>query len=119
MSLSSRHSRKLPRFADKSLRNKGKGNMALVRDYLAGIEALRRAVSSGTRSAVRIDGKAVAVLPLEDFRRLERLLEQEAMEKALDWLDVEEAERRLADPTQIPIPFEQALRELGLDDLAD
>src|SRR5689334_3689519 len=119
MSLSSGQFRRRRRLADKSLRNKGKGNMALVRDYLAGIKALRRAVTSGTRSAVRIDGKVVAVLPLEDFRRLERLLEQEAMEKALDWLDVEEAERRLADPTQVPIPFEQALRELGLNDLAD
>jgi hypothetical protein len=119
MSLSSRPLRKLPRFADQSSRNKGKGNPTLVRDYLAGIAALRRAVTSGTRSAIRIDGKAVAVLPLEDFRRLERLLEREATEKALDRLDFEEAERILADPTQIPIPYEQVRRELGFGDLPD
>jgi hypothetical protein len=54
---------------------------------------------------------------MEDFRRLERLLEQEAMEKALEWLEVEEAERRLADPDDLAIPYEQVRRELGLGDL--
>ena len=83
-----------------------------------GIVALRRAVVLNQTSVVRIDGRRVAILPLRDHRRLERLLEQEEKEKELDRLDVEEAERRLADPTEIPIPYEEARRQLGLDDLS-
>ena len=51
-------------------------------------------------------GKAVAALiPLEDLALLEELE---------DRLDVEEAERRLADPNEVPIPYEQVQKELGL-----
>ncbi len=32
-----------------------------------------------------------------------------------DRLDEEEAERRLSDPSEVPIPFEQAIREFGLE----
>ena len=79
--------------------------------------ALRRAVILDQRTIVRIGGKDVAVIPLRDFRRLERLLEQEekAKETELDRLDVEEAERRLRDPNDATIPYEQVRRELGLD----
>src|SRR5205807_1260328 len=34
-------------------------------------------------------------------------------EAEMDALDAEEAARRLADPTQVPIPFDQACREVG------
>lgn len=81
------------------------------------IATLKRAVVLRKRLVVRIDGKPAAIVPLRDLRRLERLLEQEKeREKELDRLDVEEAERRLDDPTEIPIPYEQARRELGLVD---
>jgi len=42
-------------------------------------------------------------------------LYQEVCDDLEDRLDVEEAERRLADPNEVPIPYEQARKELGLD----
>lgn len=56
-------------------------------------------------------GKDVAaIVPLEDLRLLERLIEE-----AEDRLDIDEAERILADPAEKPVPWEQARKELGLD----
>ena len=84
------------------------------------VSALRMAAVLDKRTIVRIDGKEVAIIPLRDLRHLERLLEQEKEEEEeFDRIDVEEAERILADPTEIPIPYEQVRRELGLGDLSD
>lgn len=70
-------------------------------------DTLDRVADTGERIVLQNHGKDVAVLvPLEDLALLEELE---------DRLDVEEAERRLADPTDTPIPYEQARKELGLD----
>ena len=47
---------------------------------------------------------------VEEPPRSDRLTEEEE-----DRLDVAEAERRLADPDEVPIPYEQARKTLGLD----
>ena len=84
------------------------------------VSALRRAAAFDRRTIVRVDGKDVAVIPLSDLRRLEWFLEQEEKEaEDFDQLDIEEAERRLADPNDATIPYEQVRRELGLGELSD
>jgi len=104
----------------KRFRGKGKGGGNTRSGGLGfGVVAFRRAAIQGERSVVRIHGEAVAILPLRNHRRLEWLLEQEEKERELDRLDVQEAERRLSDPTQVPIPFDQALREYGISDVSD
>ncbi|MCL1467546.1 type II toxin-antitoxin system Phd/YefM family antitoxin [Argonema galeatum] len=56
------------------------------------------------------DGKDVAaIIPIEEFWLLERLIE-----KLEDEIDLEEAKRRLEDPNEVPIPYEQVRKELGL-----
>lgn len=68
--------------------------------------SLARVVTKRERVVVHRRGKAVAALiPLEDLALLEELE---------DRLDVEEAERRLADPSDKMVPYEQVRRELGL-----
>ena len=68
--------------------------------------SLTRVVTKGERVKVHRRGKAVAALiSLEDLALLEELE---------DRLDVEEAERRLADPNEVPIPYEQVRKELRL-----
>jgi len=47
---------------------------------------------------------------LELYRLLEQIIEEEE-----DRLDVEDAERRLADPNEVPIPWEQVKKNLGLE----
>ncbi len=42
------------------------------------------------------------------------IVDAEAMEEIEDRLDLEEGERRLADPAEVPIPYEQVRKELGL-----
>jgi hypothetical protein len=44
-----------------------------------------------------------------------KTLYQDVCDCLEDHLDVEEAERRLADPNEVPVPYEQARKELGLD----
>jgi hypothetical protein len=62
---------------------------------------------SGQRIVLRKGRKAVAaVVSMEDLRLLEELD---------DRLDVAEARKRLADPNQVPIPYERIRKELGLD----
>jgi hypothetical protein len=109
--------RKKPGFAGKRLRGKGKDKTVQIQAL--GIVALRRAVDQNLSSVIRIGGRRVAIVPLLDHPRLERLLEQEEKEKELGRLDVEEAERILNDPTEIPIPFERALEEIELGRLSD
>ena len=47
-----------------------------------------------------------AVVSMEDLRLLEKLEDQ---------MDVEVARKRLADPNEVPIPYERIRKELGLD----
>ena len=68
--------------------------------------SLTRVVTKRERVVVHRRGKAVAALiPLEDLALLEELE---------DRADVQEAERRLADPNDKAIPYEQVRQELGL-----
>ena len=70
-------------------------------------EILDRVAEKKERIILQRHGKEIAVLvPVEDLALLEEME---------DRLDIEEAERRLADPTDTPIPYEQARKELGLD----
>jgi len=47
-----------------------------------------------------------ALIPIEAYRLLESYLEE-----LEDRLDIEEAERILADPTQVPIPLEEVIKK--------
>ena len=68
---------------------------------------LDEVIEKGERVTLHRKGKDVAVIiSMEDLALLEELE---------DRFDLEEAERRLADPTDTPIPYEQARKELGLD----
>ena len=68
--------------------------------------SLTRVVTRRERVVVHRRGKAVAALvPLEDLALLEELE---------DRADVQEAKRRLADPNDKAIPYEQVRQELGL-----
>jgi PHD/YefM family antitoxin component YafN of YafNO toxin-antitoxin module len=59
--------------------------------------SLTRVVTKRERVVVHRRGKVVAALiPLEDLTLLKELE---------DRLDIEEAERRLADPNEVPIPY--------------
>jgi|SRR5450759_3561851 hypothetical protein len=61
----------------------------------------------GQRIVLRKGRKAVAaVVSMEDLRLLEELD---------DRLDVTEARKRLADPNEVPVPYQRIRKELGLD----
>ena len=114
MSISPGKDRRRPRPIDKKFRGLNPGEAPEARAFKIGIVVLRRAARIGWGSVIRINGRRLAIVPLDDHPRLERALEQEeeAKEKELDRLDFEEAERRLADPNDLAIPFEQAVREI-------
>ena len=68
---------------------------------------LTRVANKRERIVVHRRGKDVAVLvPVEDLALLEEMEDRG---------DAEEAKRRLADPREVPIPYEKARKELGLD----
>lgn len=70
-------------------------------------ELLNRVSYRRERVVVHRHGKDLAALvPLEDLQALEDLEDRR---------DAEEAQRRLCDPTQIPLAYEQARQELGLE----
>lgn len=76
-----------------------------ARESLGGI--VNRVALRGERIQLSRNGKPVAVVvPLEDVELLERLE---------DARDIADADRRLADPAEKPIPYNVARRELGLD----
>ena len=61
----------------------------------------------GQRIVLKKGRRAVAaVVSMEDLRLLEKLEDQ---------MDVEIARKRLADPNEVPIPYERVRKELGLD----
>jgi PHD/YefM family antitoxin component YafN of YafNO toxin-antitoxin module len=69
-------------------------------------DTLERVTQRKERVVVRQGRKNVAALvPMEDLALLEELE---------DLLDAREAARRLADPREKPIPYEQVRKELGL-----
>ncbi|HET8627924.1 MAG TPA: type II toxin-antitoxin system Phd/YefM family antitoxin [Thermomicrobiales bacterium] len=79
-----------------------------ARDEFADI--INRVAFGRERVTIRRRGKElVAVIPIEDLRLLERL--EEAAE---DEIDLEEARKILADPTEERIPWEEVKRDLGL-----
>ena len=83
-------------------------NASEVRDEFA--ETLNRVAFGGERVIIRRrDKELAAVIPIEDLRLLERL---EAEEE--DRVDLAEAQRILADPTEERIPWERVKTELGL-----
>jgi prevent-host-death family protein len=68
---------------------------------------LNRVAYRGERIVLHRRGKDLAVLvPVEDLARLEELEDRE---------DVRVARRRLANPKDKALPFEQVRRDLGLD----
>jgi prevent-host-death family protein len=71
---------------------------------------LNRVADGKERIVLRRDGEPVAaVFPVEDLKRLERLIEEEE-----DRIDLARAERVLSDPDQEWIPWEQVKVEEGL-----
>ena len=72
-------------------------------------EMLERVASKRERIAIHRRGRTVAALvPVEDLA----ILEEEELQ---DRRDLREARRRLADPKEVPVPYERARKELGLD----
>ncbi len=71
-------------------------------------EILDRVAAKHERVVLRRGGKDIAVIvPIDDLG----ILEQEELQ---DRLDAKEAAKRLKDPKEIPIPYEQARKRLGL-----
>lgn len=79
-----------------------------ARDEFA--EIINRVAYGGERIVIRRREKELAaVIPMEDLRLLERLIEQEE-----DRLDAEAARKALADPDDETVPWEEARKEIGL-----
>ncbi len=73
-------------------------------------EIINYVAYGGERIVIRRREKELAaVIPMEDLRLLERLIEQEE-----DRLDAEEARKVLADPNDETVPWEEARKEIGL-----
>src|SRR5271167_4868929 len=84
-------------------------NVVELRQSLADI--LNRAEYQGERIVIHRRGKdAAAIIPIEDLKLLERLIED-----AEDRLDVEAARAALAESDDC-IPYAEVRRGLGLDD---
>jgi prevent-host-death family protein len=84
-------------------------NVVELRKSLADI--LNRAEYRGERVVIHRRGKdAAAIIPIEDLRLLERLIEE-----AEDRLDVEAARAALAESDE-RIPYTEVRRNLGLTD---
>ncbi|MBF0371503.1 MAG: type II toxin-antitoxin system Phd/YefM family antitoxin [Magnetococcales bacterium] len=74
-------------------------------------EAINQAVESQERIILNRDGKEIAaIIPMAEFRLLERLLE-----RLEDQHDIEAAEKILSDPDQKWTPLEEVIQELGLE----
>lgn len=73
-------------------------------------EIINHVAYGGERIVVRRREKELAaVIPMEDLRLLERLIQQEE-----DRLDAEEARKVLADPNDETVPWEEARKDIGL-----
>ena len=76
-----------------------------------GIVALGRAAVGDIGTVLRFRKKDVVVLPFRYLELLERLIEKEE-----DRIDIAEADRVLADPTETAIAFEDFVRDRGLNE---
>ncbi len=84
-------------------------NVVELRQSLA--EILNRAQYRGERIVIHRRGKdAAAIVPIEDLRLLERLIEE-----AEDRIDVEAARAALAE-SDVRLPYEEVRASLGLND---
>jgi prevent-host-death family protein len=84
-------------------------NVVELRQTLA--EILNRAQYQGERIVIHRRGKdAAAIIPIEDLRLLERLIEE-----AEDRLDVEAARAALAE-SDVRLPYAEVRASLGLND---
>ncbi len=73
-------------------------------------EIINRVAYGGERVVIRRrDKELAAVIPMEDLKLLERLIEEEE-----DRIDAEEAMKVLNDPTEESVPLEQVKNEPGL-----
>jgi hypothetical protein len=72
---------------------------------------------------VKLAGKRFVILPEKEFQNLQRQAKSTSSERgvgrmtrqaARDRADIALAKKRLADPHEKPIPYEQVRRELGL-----
>ena len=71
-------------------------------------ELINQAAYGHERVVIQRRGREIAaVIPIEDLRLLERLIEQEE-----DRIDLEEAQRILSDPAEEPIPWEDVKKGL-------
>ena len=93
--------------------------LAALKDLRAGLSALGEKYGACLQQWREEEGQELT--PPRLWRRLRdadkalKKLYQDVCDDLEDRLDVEEAERRLADPNEVPIPYEQARKELGLD----
>ncbi len=79
---------------------------ATARKSGGGLENTLARVRQGERVILRRGKRAVAaIVPIKDLRRLQELEDRQ---------DVEEAVRRLADPAEVPVPYDKVRKELGL-----
>lgn len=67
---------------------------------------LDEAERSGERTIVQRDGNDIAALISMD--------ELDLLDKLEDFIDLSEAERRLSDPAEVPLPYEIVRERLGL-----
>jgi len=76
-----------------------------------------------TVQTVKLAGKRFVIVPEKDFRNLQRRAKgstarpttrRGSHSDAEDRADIELARKRLADPKEKPVPYEQARKELGL-----
>jgi hypothetical protein len=76
-----------------------------------------------TVQTVKLAGKRFVIVPEADFRKLQRRASDTTVRKPArkpqkaeprDQIDLEIARRRLSDPSEKPIPYEQVRKELGL-----
>ena len=93
--------------------------LAALKDLRAGLSALGEKYGACLQQW-REEGGQELTPPrlwrrLGDAEKALKRLYQDVCDDLEDRLDVEEAERRLADPNEVPIPYEQARKELGLD----
>jgi len=73
-------------------------------------EIINRVAYGGERVVIRRrDKELVAVIPMEDLRLFERLLEREE-----NRVDAEEAAKVVADPEDEAVSWDEAKKELGL-----
>lgn len=68
-----------------------------------------------TVQKIKLAGRQFVIIPEKDFRNLERRAKSAyPRQKGSDRADIALARKRLSDPKEKPIPYEQARKVLGL-----